>query len=185
MSELAAALVEALAELTVIERNRTASIPTKSGGSYSYAYADIGDVIAATRPVLAAQGVVALTPVSGREGGLQVGVTLLHKSGERLDFDPLFFPGGNDPQAVGSTITYYRRYALLAALGIATGEDDDGAAAKAAANRPKKTTRPAEPPRAADGARICPACEQVLTGTPAKDPVTGAWIHPACLEPAS
>jgi hypothetical protein len=47
-------------------------------------------------------------------------------------FDPLPFPHGRDAQATGSMITYHRRYALLAALGMATGEDDDGASAVAA-----------------------------------------------------
>lgn len=125
-STFAADLVAALAELTVIERGRTANM-----GTYSYDYADLGDIVTVTRPALAKHGIVAVTPVSGREGGLQVGVTLIHSSGERLEFDPLFFPASNNPQAAGSSITYYRRYALLAALGIATGDDDDGAAAVA------------------------------------------------------
>lgn len=137
---LSGALVAALAELTVIERGRKAKIETKGGGSYGYSYADLGDVVATTRPVLAQHGIVALTPVSGREGGLQVTVTLLHRSGERETFDPLPFAGSNDPQAVGSLITYYRRYALLAALGIATGDDDDGARGSQAAKAPKPLT---------------------------------------------
>lgn len=140
---LAAALVAALAELTTIERGRKAKIETKGGGSYSYAYADIGDVISETRPVLAANGIVALTPICGSEKGLACQVTLIHTSGEERVFDPLPFVASNDPQQAGSAITYFRRYALLAALGMATS-DDDGAAAKEAANRP-----PPPPPRLA------------------------------------
>jgi hypothetical protein len=129
---LATALVAALAELTVIERGRKAKIETKGGGSYSYAYADIGDVVAETRPVLAANGIVALTPICGSEKGLACKVTLIHTSGETMVFDPLPFVASQDPQQAGSAITYFRRYALLSALGMAT-TDDDGAAAKAAA----------------------------------------------------
>lgn len=132
---LAAALVAALAELTVIERGRKAKIETKGGGSYSYAYADIGDVVAETRPILAQNGIVALTPICGSEKGLACKVTLIHTSGESMVFDPLPFVASQDPQQAGSAITYFRRYALLSALGMAT-TDDDGAAAKAAANRP-------------------------------------------------
>lgn len=55
-------------------------------------------------------------------------------------FDPLPFVASNDPQQAGSAITYFRRYALLAALGMATS-DDDGAAAKEAANRPPPRVR--------------------------------------------
>lgn len=121
---LAAALVAALSELTTVEKGRKAN-----AGSYSYDYADLGDIVNATRPVLAEHGVVALTPVHGFEGGLACTVELVHASGETKKFDPFPFPAGRDAQATGSMVTYHRRYALLAALGMATGEDDDGAAA--------------------------------------------------------
>lgn len=38
-------------------------------------------------------------------------------------------PVKNDPQAVGSAITYMRRYALGAILGLNIEDDDDGNAA--------------------------------------------------------
>src|SRR5690606_25618146 len=88
----------------------------------------IADVVAATRPVLAKHGLVALTPVHAFEDGLACSVEILHTSGESKQFDPLPFPPGSDAQATGSAITYNRRYALLSALGMAA-EDDDGAAA--------------------------------------------------------
>ena len=45
-ASLAAALVAALADLTVIEKGHTAN-----AGSYSYDYADLGDLVKASRPV--------------------------------------------------------------------------------------------------------------------------------------
>jgi hypothetical protein len=149
---LAAALVRALADVTVIEATRRANIPGKEGrAGYSYDFANIGDVVQATRPVLAREGLVALTPVTTRpDGSLQVVVTLLHSSGERMDFDPLIFAGARDPQATGSAITYYRRYALMSALGIAIGEEDDGGEAAASAAQPQQ--RQASQPRKAAGA---------------------------------
>lgn len=144
MTALAEALVAALAELTGVEKGRTAKVKMKQGGEYTYSYANIADVIEATRPVLAQNGLVALTPVSGYgEADLCVTVELVHTSGESKVFDPLPFSPGSDAQASGSAITYFRRYALLAALGMAA-EDDDGAAAK---ERPRaadfRTGRPA------------------------------------------
>ena len=121
---LAAALVAALADLTVVGKGHTAD-----AGSYKYDYADLADVVRFTRPVLASHGLVALTPVGAHEGGLACTVMLLHASGERMEFDPFPFPHGRDAQATGSMVTYHRRYALSAALGIATGDDDDGASA--------------------------------------------------------
>lgn len=49
----------------------------------------------------------------------------------------------NDPQGMGSALTYCRRYALTAMLGMVT-EDDDGEGAKKAPERKPKGTRPAE-----------------------------------------
>lgn len=182
---LDAALVTALADLTVIDRGRTASIPTKSGGSFTYSYADIADVIAETRPVLAEQGIVALTPVVGHEKGLAVTVTLIHSSGEERVFEPLPFMASNDPQQAGSAITYFRRYALLAALGMATGDDDDGAAGSehARSSQGRKTTRQApsvvEETKGQPQRPMCPICEKPLTG---KDSVTygSGFAHESC-----
>lgn len=146
MEQIAAALVAALSELTIVEKGRTAKIPTKDGKSYSYEYADIGDVVKLTRPVLAAHGLVALTPIHDHGSGLACTVTILHKSGERLDFGPFPFDGARDAQATGSAVTYFRRYALVAALGMAAGDDDDGASAKASQSAPRRQERPQEPP---------------------------------------
>jgi hypothetical protein len=40
-------------------------------------------------------------------------------------------PATEDPQKLGSAITYYRRYAIVTLLGLVTEEDDDGNAASA------------------------------------------------------
>jgi hypothetical protein len=128
-SELAAALVAALAELTVVEKAHKAN-----AGSYSYDYADLGDLVKMTRPVLASHGLVARTPVHGHGDEYAVTVKFIHTSGETMDDDPLPFPRGKDAQSSGSWITYFRRYALLSALGMATGDDDDGAKAIPAAD---------------------------------------------------
>lgn len=128
MSELASALVAALADCAVVEKSSTAN-----AGSFSYDYADIAALVRLTRPKLAEHGLVALTPVHEHNNGLACTVTLLHTSGERHDFPPFPFPHGRDAQATGSMVTYHRRYALLSALGMAAGgdEDDDGAKAQA------------------------------------------------------
>lgn len=139
-STLAAALVDALAELTNVAKTNHANT-----GSYNYSFANIADLIAETRPVLADHGIVALTPVHEHGDGLACTVTLLHRSGDSMDFGPLPFPPGKDAQSTGSWITYMRRYALLAALGMGA-EDDDGAGAQPRQAQPKRPQRPQTPP---------------------------------------
>lgn len=134
---IAAALVAALADLSVVEKGRKAN-----AGSYSYDYADIADVVKLTRPALAAHGLVALTPVHDHGDGLACTVILLHTSGQRLDLGPFPFPHGKDAQATGSMVTYHRRYALVAALGMAAGDDDDGASAAARPTRSEPVDGP-------------------------------------------
>lgn len=116
---LNAALVAALADVAVITKGRTAD-----AGSYSYDYADLGDTMKVIQPRLAEHGIRVLTPVHGFEDRLACTVILLHESGEELRFDPLPFPYGRDAQATGSMMTYYRRYALTAALGLGAVDDD-------------------------------------------------------------
>lgn len=60
------------------------------------------------------------------------GITLVitHTAGEFIEFDPFLLPlEKNTPQAVGSALTYARRYTLSAAFGISSDVDDDGNAA--------------------------------------------------------
>jgi hypothetical protein len=76
-------------------------------------------------------------------GTVLISTTLVHSSGEWIGGTlsmPIVKP---DPQATGSAITYARRYAIAALLGVVSDEDDDG---EGAMNRNKK------PPKAGDGA---------------------------------
>ena len=51
---------------------------------------------------------------------------LMHaESGEYLQSDYIMNPVKNDPQGKGSVITYQRRYALAAVLGLNVEDDDD------------------------------------------------------------
>lgn len=120
---LAAALVKAVGELSDVPKGRQVN-----AGPMRYRYADLGDALGMVRPVLARHGIAVLQQVTSEPGTVQVWTTLLHSSGQFLTQAPLGMPEGKTPQATGSAITYARRYALLAALGLAT-EDDDGQSA--------------------------------------------------------
>ena len=62
---------------------------------------------------------------------------LLHKSGEWMQASLTMRPTQNTPQAHGSAITYAKRYALVAILGLRIDGDDDGNAASAPAPAPR------------------------------------------------
>ena len=66
-------------------------------------------------------------PSSDENGNVTVGTMVMHESGEWIEYDPICLkPVKNDPQAVGSAITYAKRYALSAIFGITSDNDDDG-----------------------------------------------------------
>lgn len=122
---LARALIEVQKALPVVQKTKTATVPMKSGGNYSYTYADLGDVTDAAMPLLTANGLAFMcAPRMNDKGGYELAGVLLHESGEREEGAlPLH---GNDPQQIGSAITYHRRYLLGSMLGIVTDDDADG-----------------------------------------------------------
>ena len=123
--EIAAAFVAAQAEMPEVTKGRKATV-----GTYSYTYADLGDVLNAVRPTLVKHGLAVAQDVSRHERMIEVVTVIVHKSGESVAFGPMGFESGSTPQASGSAVTYARRYSLLAALGLATEDDDGQSAAK-------------------------------------------------------
>lgn len=132
MDAIAAAIVVAHGEIERVTTNETADT-----GSYKYKYADLANVLKAAQPKLAANGLAIMqTPATNMDerGGVIVCVTtmLLHKSGQWCKSRLRMKPTQTTPQGIGSAITYARRYAAQAMLGIAP-EDDDGKAASTSA----------------------------------------------------
>ena len=110
-------------------------------------YADLSEVVEATVPALNANG-IGVIQSPGYDGDLvSVTTTLLHESGATCTGVLRMRPTKNDPQGVGSAVTYARRYSLLAMTGAAP-EDDDGNAASAKPNTgaPKALTVQPEGP---------------------------------------
>lgn len=90
-------------------------------------YLTLDKIIEETRPILQKNGLSLMQFPSGDGQTVSVTTMLLHTSGEFIEAEPLIMkPAKNDPQGLGSAITYARRYAYQAILSLNTGEDDDG-----------------------------------------------------------
>ena len=138
---LNAALAEAQGEFPAIGREKSVTVTTKTGGSYSFAYAPLEVILAAVRPALTGHGLAVVQRLESPGGVPSLRTELRHAEGAVIAAS---FPLGEvpaSPQALGSLLTYLRRYALVAMLGIATEEDDDGAHAAGHISQPA-----AEPP---------------------------------------
>jgi len=126
IANLAAALSAAQGQYPAIPRSKTVRIRTKAGGEYSFQYAPLDAILAALRPVLAANG---LAVVQDIEDGA-VSTMILHSSGEWWNGATVkVLPEEPGPKAEGSALTYAQRYSIRAALNVATDDDDDATTA--------------------------------------------------------
>lgn len=108
-------------------------------------YADLWTIKAACDPVLSGLGlVVTQFPGTSEMSGSTLITRLAHLSGEFMEAETPLLLTKDDPQAQGSAITYMRRYAYSAILGIVADPDDDGNAASVPrAKRVIESTTPA------------------------------------------
>lgn len=127
---IAAALLE-------VQKNAPELHKDATNPHYKNKYVTLDTVLSAVRPLLNDNGiVVAQLPSYDDEGRPILSTQLKHvESGEIVQADMLLFAPRLDPQGQGSAITYARRYALLAMLGLTADEDDDGNAASEGSSR--------------------------------------------------
>ncbi len=129
LAKLAAALAKAQGEFPPIVKDRTAIVKSDKGGGYSYHYADLASITAATAPILSRHGLALMQRTkwdAASKGGLCLETRLLHESGEWTAATYPLPSTAARPQDMGIAITYARRYSATAMLGIATEEDTDG-----------------------------------------------------------
>lgn len=92
-------------------------------------YADLGEVWRVVQAAFAPHGLSVLqVPETAEDGSVTLTTMVLHESGEWIAGTMPVRVVKDDPQGVGSGITYARRYALSAMCGV-VAEDDDGEAA--------------------------------------------------------
>jgi hypothetical protein len=89
-------------------------------------YANMESVWDACREPLSTNGLCIIQAPNYSEGILTVTTRLSHTSGQWVESPLSIKPTGHTPQAVGSAITYAKRYSLMAIVGIADDDDDDG-----------------------------------------------------------
>jgi len=151
INEIATALAKAQAEIT--GARRSAENPF-----FRSKYADLAEVWDVIRGPLSKNGISVYQAPEMEDGRVKVTTVLMHSSGQWIaselslkmvkerrtqggerEFVPL-----DDPQSAGSAITYARRYALAAAVGVAQ-EDDDGNAASVHPVKQSASSAPSKP----------------------------------------
>ena len=128
INELAAALAKAQGQIEGAKKS-------SSNPFFKSKYADLAECWNTCREALTANGisVIQMPEEIDENGRLNITTMLAHSSGQYISSTLTMTVTKLDPQAIGSAITYGRRYALAAMVGLAQ-EDDDGEKAMA---RPK------------------------------------------------
>lgn len=124
-------LAEALAKA---QREIQNAAKDKANPYFKSKYADLASVWEACREPLTKNGLAVIQKARATEGGIEVETMLVHSSGQFVT-ETLSLPVVKaDAQGIGSAITYARRYALSAMVGVAPEDDDGNAAADSVKN---------------------------------------------------
>lgn len=145
LGQLYAALAKAQGAFKAVAKNRTVTIRPRDKAAYTFRYADLEQLLECTRPALAANGLSVVQLVLDSKL-----VTVLgHESGASIRSElPLPGKPESDPKTYGAMMTYLRRYAYGALLGLAADDDLDEDGQEAGSrpggrDDPQHTERPA------------------------------------------
>lgn len=110
-------------ELEILKRDDKVN-----SGSYSFKFTGMPKIWVAIKPLLKKNGLTIIqspTADNGTAIGEFLTTTIYHSSGEYITDTMRLILTREDPQGIGSAITYSKRYMLSAMLGIQTDDDND------------------------------------------------------------
>jgi hypothetical protein len=133
LNELFTALAKAQSEMH-------AAVKGSDNPFFKSKYADFSEVVTASRPALAKNGLSVIQRIIIADDGSEILHSILgHISGQYIDSTMRIKPEKNDVQALGKYITYLKRYTYAALVGVIT-EDDDGNSASVKHGQESNTT---------------------------------------------
>ena len=134
LGKLALALSKAQSKIT-------GALTDSSNPFFKSKYADLASVMDAIRLPFADNELAVTQLVEEKEGKHFLITMLLHSSGEYVTSTyPLVIKDLNNPQSIGSVVTYARRYTLAAIAGVAQVDDDGEAANNRIHEKPVEKT---------------------------------------------
>jgi len=163
INELSTALAKAQGTIASAKKDR-------ENPFFKSSYADLASVWDACRKPLSDNGLSVVQTTDITDKGVFLVTMLAHASGQWISGILPIRPVKDDPQGMGSAITYMRRYALAAIAGVAPEEhDDDGNEASGKSKgKPMSKTAPAAMKADAsptEGTHGGPAGEDLDAGT--------------------
>lgn len=128
INELAAALCKAQGEMTP-------AIKDSKNPFFKSSYADLSSIWSCCKEPLSKNGLAVMQTMDFKDNQNVLITTLAHASGQWVRSCLPILNEKNNAQGMGSAITYMRRYALSAIVGVICDEDDDGQGASKPATK--------------------------------------------------
>ena len=138
------AIAAAQGEFTTVEKNA-------KNPHFNSKFAPLDSIIEMIRPILPKHGlsVIQFTDIPESGNGVIIETIITHESGQYISGRLQMPTVKQDPQGYGSSITYGRRYALGAALGIVSDEDVDGNQPEGAERQTRTQQKQQQPAKSA------------------------------------
>lgn len=148
IDKLAIALAKFQGSLEQPSLNSEVKVRTKTGGEYKFKYADLSECKRAAKQPLADNELSVCQLI---EDDYSIRTILLHSSGQWISSKVRMPSNTADTQSIGSAITYAKRYAFCAILGIVADDDED---ANIASGNTAQKEQPKEQPKKTANSRV-------------------------------
>lgn len=130
-----------IAQALLVAQSKMPSIKKSADNPFFKSkYAPLDKVMPVALKALNDQKIAVTQLISNIDGQSALTTLLMHSSGEWISADQPLILDKDNPQGQASAVTYARRYAIMAALGMVADEDDDG---NKASNGQVNSNRPA------------------------------------------
>ena len=148
IDKLAIALAKFQGSLEQPSLNSEVKVRTKTGGEYKFKYADLSECKRAAKQPLADNELAVCQLI---EDDYSIRTILLHSSGQWISSKVRMPSNTADAQSIGSAITYAKRYAFCAILGIVADDDED---ANIASSNTAQKEQPKELPKKTANSKV-------------------------------
>lgn len=148
IDKLAIALAKFQGSLEQPSLNSEVKVRTKTGGEYKFKYADLSECKRAAKQPLADNELSVCQLI---EEDYSIRTILLHSSGQWISSKVRMPSNTADAQSIGSAITYAKRYAFCAILGIVADDDED---ANIASGNTAQKEQPKELPKKTANSKV-------------------------------
>ena len=148
IDKLAIALAKFQGSLEQPSLNSEVKVRTKTGGEYKFKYADLSECKRAAKQPLADNELSVCQLI---EDDYSIRTILLHSSGQWISSKVRMPSNTANAQSIGSAITYAKRYAFCAILGIVADDDED---ANIASGNTAQKEQPKEQPKKTANSRV-------------------------------